>query len=80
VADLGAYTSFTDERGNALPWLQRVDTVSVNSVHAIVVRPTLVRIEMLRVERTYDLLTQPTNNDSRTETATGKFHPVLWAP
>jgi hypothetical protein len=56
VADLGAYASFTDERGNALPWLQRVDTVGVNSVHAIVVRPTLVRIEMLRVERTYDVL------------------------
>jgi hypothetical protein len=56
VADLGAYTSFTDEQGNALPWLQRVDTVGVNSVHAIVVRPTLVRIEMLRVERTYDVL------------------------
>jgi hypothetical protein len=56
VADLGAYTSFTDEQGKALPWLQRVDTVGENSVHAIVVRPTLVRIEMLRVERTYDVL------------------------
>src|SRR5215471_10436812 len=56
VADLGAYTSFTDEQGNALPWLQRVDTVGVNSVHAIVVAETLVRIEMLRVERTYDVL------------------------
>lgn len=56
VADLGAYTSFTDERGNALAWLQRVDTVGVNGVHAIVVAPVLVRIEMLRVQRTYDVL------------------------
>ena len=56
VADLGAYTSFTDERGNALAWLQRVDTVGVNGVHAIVVAPTLARIEMLRVQRTYDVL------------------------
>jgi len=56
VADLGAYSSFTDEQGNALAWLQRVDTVGVNGVHAIVVGRTLVRIEMLRVQRTYDVL------------------------
>lgn len=56
VADLGAYSSFTDEQGNALAWLQRVDTVGVNGVHAIVVAPALVRIEMIRVQRTYDLL------------------------
>ena len=56
VADLGAYSSFTDEQGNALAWLQRVDTVGVNGVHAIVVAPGLVRIEMLRVQRTYDVL------------------------
>lgn len=56
VADLGAYSSFTDERGNALAWLQRVDTVGVNNVHAVAVAPMLVRIEMLRVERTYDVL------------------------
>ena len=56
VADLGAYSSFTDENGCALGWLQRVDTVGVNGVHAIVVAPVLVRIEMLRVQRTYDVL------------------------
>ena len=56
VADLGAYSTFTDEQGSALAWLQRVDTVGVNGVHAIVVAPTLVRIEMLRVQRTYDVL------------------------
>jgi len=56
VPDLGAYSSFTDEQGNALAWLQGVDTVGVNGVHAIVVAPTLVRIEMLRVQRTYDVL------------------------
>ena len=56
VTDLGAYSSFTDEQGNALAWLQRVDTVVVNGVHAIVVAPVLVRVEMLRVQRTYDVL------------------------
>ena len=56
VAELGAYASFVDEQGNALPWLQRVDSIGVNGVHAIVVAPVLVRVQMLRIERTYDLL------------------------
>ena len=56
VAGLGAYASFVDERGNALPWLQRVDSIGVNGIHAVVVAPVLVRVEMLRIDRTYDLL------------------------
>jgi hypothetical protein len=56
VAEVGAYTSFVDEQGNALSWLQRVDSIGVNGVHAIVVAPVLIRVQMLRIERTYDLL------------------------
>ncbi len=56
IAEVGAYASFVDEQGNALPWLQRVDSIGVNGVHAIVVAPLLIRVQMLRVERTYDLL------------------------
>jgi hypothetical protein len=56
VADLGAYSSFVGERGETLAWLQRVDSIGVNGVHAIVVAPVLIRVEMLRIERTYDLL------------------------
>jgi len=56
VADLGAYSSFVAEDGTALTWLQRVDSIGVNGVHAIVVAPVLVRMEMIRIERTYDLL------------------------
>src|SRR5258707_8347694 len=56
VAEVGAYASFVDEKGNALPWLQRVDSIGVNGVHAIVVAPVLIRVQMLRIERTYDLL------------------------
>jgi len=37
VAELGAYSSFVDEQGGALSWLQRVDSIGVNGVHAIVV-------------------------------------------
>ena len=56
VAEVGAYASFADEQGSALPWLQRVDSIGVNGVHAIVVAPVLIRVQMLRIERTYDLL------------------------
>jgi hypothetical protein len=56
VADLGAYSSFVGDRGETLAWLQRVDSIGVNGVHAIVVAPALIRLEMLRIERTYDLL------------------------
>lgn len=56
VAEVGAYASFVDEQGNALPWLQRVDSIGVNGVHAIVVASVLIRVQMLRIERTYDLL------------------------
>ena len=56
VAELGAFSSFVDEQGAALPWLQRIDSIGVNGVHAIVVAPVLVRVQMLRIERTYDLL------------------------
>lgn len=56
VAEVGAYASFVDEQSNALPWLQRVDSIGVNGVHAIVVAPILIRVQMLRIERTYDLL------------------------
>jgi len=56
VAELGAYSSFVDEQGAPLSWLQRIDSIGVNGVHAIVVAPVLVRLQMLRIERTYDLL------------------------
>jgi hypothetical protein len=56
VAEIGAYASYVDEQGNALSWLQRVDSIGVNGVHAIVVAPVLIRVQVLRIERTYDLL------------------------
>jgi hypothetical protein len=56
VAVLGSYSSFVGEGGQTLAWLQRVDSIGVNGVHAIVVAPVLLRLQMLRIERTYDLL------------------------
>lgn len=56
VASLGLYSSFAGEGGQALSWMQRVDSIGANGVHAIVVAPVLLRLEMLRIDRTYDLL------------------------
>jgi len=56
VSDLGAYCSFVDENGQPISWLQRVDSIAVNGVHAVVVAPGLVRLQMVRVRHTYDLL------------------------
>jgi hypothetical protein len=70
VADLGAYSSFVDEQGHVLPWLQRVDSIGVNGVHSVVVAPVLVRLEVIRIQRTYDLLItrhhlEPSSDSSR---------------
>ncbi len=56
VAAIGAYCSFVDEQGQVLAWLQRIDSVGVNGVHAAVVARRFIRLQMLRVQRTYDLL------------------------
>jgi hypothetical protein len=56
VADLGAYCGFVDEDGQAMSWLQRVDSIAVNGVHGVVISADFVRLQMLRVQRTYDLL------------------------
>src|SRR6202158_3224896 len=56
VAEVGAYASCVDEQGNALSQIQRADRIAVNGVHAIVVAPVLIRMQMFRIERTYDLL------------------------
>jgi hypothetical protein len=39
-----------------LPYLHPIDAIGVNGVHAVVVAPVLVRAEMLRTGRTYELL------------------------
>jgi len=56
VAGLGAYCGFVDEDGRSMSWLQRVDSIAVNGVHGIVISAGFVRLQMLRVQRTYDLL------------------------
>jgi hypothetical protein len=53
--ELGYYVTFAGETGDALAWLQTLDSLTVNGPHAVVIAPVLSRIEMLRVARTYEL-------------------------
>jgi hypothetical protein len=53
--ELGAYSSFVNADGTPLSWLQRVDSVGLNGVHAIAIAPIMMRLEMIRIGRTYDL-------------------------
>src|SRR2546427_356728 len=39
-----------------IPWLHPLDGIGVNGVHALVVAPSLVRVEMFRRGQTYDVL------------------------
>ena len=56
VGDLGRYVTFTTEDGQPIEWLHPVEAIGVNGLHAVVVVPALVRVDMLRTGRTYDLL------------------------
>ena len=56
VGDLGRYVTFTTEDGRPIEWLHLVEAIGVNGLHAVVVAPALVRVEMLRKGRTYELL------------------------
>ena len=55
VEDMGYYVAFAGDHGQALPWLQTLDWLTVNGTHAVILAPVLIRVEMLRIGRTYDL-------------------------
>jgi len=56
IKQFGHYISFCGETGERLPWFVRPDSLTSNGDHAIVLAPTLVSVEALRVEHTYELL------------------------
>jgi hypothetical protein len=55
VEEMGYYVAFAGEHGQVLPWLQTLDWLTVNGTHAVILAPVLIRVEMLRIGRTYDL-------------------------
>lgn len=56
VGDIGHYVSFARDNGEPAEYLHLVESIGVNGLHSIVVAPSIVRIEMLRKGRTYELL------------------------
>jgi hypothetical protein len=55
VEEIGYYVAFAGENGEPLPWLQTLDSLAVNGLHAVILAPVLTRIEMLRIGRNYEL-------------------------
>src|ERR1700723_58733 len=55
VSDMGSACAFVSPDGDALPWLQSLDSIAVNGRHAIFLAESLVRVEMLRTIRTCGL-------------------------
>ncbi len=56
IDNLGHYVTFCGEDGTPLAWLHPLDGIGVNGVHALVVAPVLVRVEMFRRGQTYNVL------------------------
>lgn len=52
---MGRSCAYLSSDGHPLPWLQSIDSIAVNGRHAIILAESLVRIEMLRMLRTYQL-------------------------
>jgi hypothetical protein len=71
--DVGRYISFFSPDGTRLAWLQKLDRIGSNGVHASVVARELTSVEMARIDQTYQLLiTQHRPGKG----ATGKKPPV----
>ena len=56
AGDVGRYVTFAGEEGQALEYLHPVEAIGVNGLHAVVISPAFVRLDMLRKGRTYELL------------------------
>ncbi len=56
VREFGHYVVFCDSEGQPLPWLQPIQSIGANGLHAVVIAPSLVSVEVFRVQQTYDVL------------------------
>src|ERR1700716_1225280 len=56
AGDVGRYVTFADEDGQPLQCLHPVEAMGVNGLHAVVISTEIVRADMLRKGRTYELL------------------------
>ena len=56
IKEIGHYILFCDESGKSLSWLQPIQSIVANGLHAVVIAETLISVEMFRFENTYELL------------------------
>ena len=56
IKELGRYVTFCGPEGEPIPCLHPIDAIGVNGVHAVVVAPILVRVEVFRAGRSWQLL------------------------
>ena len=56
VGDMGRACAYLSSDGQPLTWLQSIDSIAVNGRHAIYIAESLVRIEMVRILRTCDVV------------------------
>jgi hypothetical protein len=56
AGDVGRYVTFASDDGQPLEYLHPVEAIGVNGLHAVVISPAMVRVDMLRKGRTYELL------------------------
>ena len=56
IPDLGRYVTFAGPDGERIPYLHPVESIALNGLHAVVIAPVLVRVDMLRKGRTYEVV------------------------
>jgi hypothetical protein len=56
AGDVGRYVSFAGDEGEPLEFLHPVEAIGVNGLHAVVISPAVIRVDMLRKGQTYELL------------------------
>lgn len=56
TGDIGRYVTLAGTDGQPLECLHPVESIAVNGLHAIVIVPEVIRVDMLRKDRTYELL------------------------
>ncbi|MCI0624278.1 MAG: hypothetical protein L0387_21975 [Acidobacteria bacterium] len=56
IRDIGRYVTFCGPEGEPIEQLHPVDSLGPNGAHAVVVAPVLIKVDMFRYGRTYQLL------------------------
>ena len=73
VQQIGAYVGYVGLDGESVSWLQEIESVGRNGMHAVVVAPEVARVQMFRFQQTCDLLI----TEHRLIPVEGKHRPSL---